>query len=81
MTDRNITGMNTEARGLVDRLEWSARRDPDDSYLVAELLGDLARHAAAAAKRVEAMEGQGYEPPEFPTYAGADGREHGEYWR
>ena len=52
--DRTITDMNTDARGLVDRLEWAARKDPGDSCLVAELLSDLARHAAAAAKRVQA---------------------------
>ena len=80
MTDRNITGMNTEARGLVDRLEWAARRDPDDSYLVAELLGDLATSRGGRGKASRGDRGAGNtRDPSFPTYVGYDGREHGEY--
>ena len=79
MTDTTMIGMNARARALVNQLVLAAHRDPADAFQAEELLDDVARYAAKAAKRVAAMDGQGYESPEFPTYVGYDGNEHGEY--
>ena len=46
--------VNARIRALIDDLESTALREPDAAYEVAELLDDVARYSAAAAKRAGA---------------------------
>ena len=83
--DTTMIGMNARARALVNELVIAARRDPADAFLAEELLEDVARYAAAAGKRVAAMDGQGVDgaptagppwPPFVPPRAPGVGYSH-----